>query len=194
MESSKGLVVGLVVALVVVLGAGVYFFVRQSKPAPSADPSVSAFAYPSSSASASASAAPTDSAAAVASASAAPTDPAAPGASASAAASADATAVAAPVAVTTPFDAKAATAALAASGKSIGTVCKKIKGPRGKGKAQVTFEPTGTVSEVALEKPYAKTATGACVEEELRKTSIAPFAGAARKMPASFMILWSRGD
>lgn len=187
MESSKGLVIGLVVALVSVLGVGVYFFVHSSKPATSADPSVSAFAYPSSSSSASASpsGAPADSAAPVASADAAPPD--APAASAEVPATP-------PPAVTTPFDAKAATAALAETGKALAPVCKKIKGPRGKGKAQVTFEPTGAVSEVALEKPYAKTATGACVEEELRKTSVAPFAGESRKVPTSFMILWSKGD
>lgn len=190
MESSKGLVIGLVIALVAVLVAGVYFFVRQSKPTANVDPSVSAFAYPSSSTSASAapSGAPADPAAPVASADAAPPD-----ALAASAPSAEVPATP-PPAATTPFDAKAATAALTAAGKSLAPVCKKIKGPRGKGKAQVTFEPTGAVSEVALEKPYAKTATGACVEDELRKTSIAPFAGESRKVPASFMILWSKGD
>jgi serine/threonine protein kinase len=60
--------------------------------------------------------------------------------------------------------------------------CRKLNGPRGKWKATVTFEPTGKVSDVELEKPFNRTPSGKCVKDHLKLAEIAPFGGPAQKV------------
>ena len=79
------------------------------------------------------------------------------------------------------FDASAAQATLD-SVPGTQSECRKLNGPRGKWKATVTFEPTGKVSEVELEKPFNRTPSGKCVKDHLKLAEIAPFGGPAQKV------------
>ena len=79
------------------------------------------------------------------------------------------------------FDAAAAQATLDAV-PGTQSECRKLNGPRGKWKATVTFEPTGKVSEVELEKPFNRTPSGKCVKDHLKLAEIAPFGGPAQKV------------
>ncbi len=83
-----------------------------------------------------------------------------------------------------PFDRPAAARALAINVTS----CKRGDGPVGTGHLKVTFQPSGSVSAVDVDAPYAATATGACVAQRYRGVSVPPFAGGPLSVGKSFAI------
>jgi predicted Zn finger-like uncharacterized protein len=83
-----------------------------------------------------------------------------------------------------PFDRPAAARAL---GVSVST-CKRADGPTGPGHARVTFQPSGAVSAVDVEAPYAGTAVGACVAQRLQSASVPAFTGGALTVGKTFAI------
>ena len=83
-----------------------------------------------------------------------------------------------------PFDRAAAARALGISMAS----CKRAGGPSGAGHVKVTFQPNGSVSAVEVDPPYSNTATGTCVAQRYRGTSVPPFAGAPLAVGKTFTI------
>lgn len=166
MESSRGLLLGGVAAAVVAVVVGIVVVVGgRSKPAP---------AEPAPAASATLASAPPSASAAPSSMPSAP--PADQGAAAPSAAPS-----AAPPPGPAPFDAASAKAALDAV-PGTQSECRKLNGPRGKWKATVTFEPTGAVSDVELEKPFSRTPAGKCVRDHLKGAAVPAFGGPAQKV------------
>jgi len=86
-----------------------------------------------------------------------------------------------------PFDKSAAKAALAtATSQAAG--CGQGGAP-GKGKIQVTFAPSGKVSDAALvEGPFAGTAAGKCALRHFRAARVPAFSGAAVTVAKSFKV------
>jgi hypothetical protein len=66
--------------------------------------------------------------------------------------------------------------------------CKRADGPTGAGHLKVTFQPSGSVSAVDVEAPYAGTAEGACIAQRLRGASVPAFAGGPLTVGKSFTI------
>jgi hypothetical protein len=169
MESSRGLVIGGAAVAVVALVAAIALFVGgRTKPvsAPAPTPEVAKVAP--SSAGPSPSVAP----------SVVPSPSVEPSASPSAQASA---APGAEAPRSDAFDASSAKAALDAV-PGTQSECRKLNGPRGKWKATVTFEPSGAVSDVDLEKPFSRTPAGKCVRDHLKGATVPAFAGPAQKV------------
>ena len=83
-----------------------------------------------------------------------------------------------------PFDRLAASRALGVNVSS----CKRGDGPTGAGHVKVTFQPSGSVSAVDVDAPYAGTATGACVAQRYRGASVPAFAGGPLSVGKSFAI------
>ena len=83
-----------------------------------------------------------------------------------------------------PFDRPAAARALGINVAS----CKRGDGPAGVGHVKVTFQPSGSVSAVDVDAPYAGTATGACVAQRYRGVSVPAFAGGPLSAGKSFVI------
>jgi hypothetical protein len=83
-----------------------------------------------------------------------------------------------------PFDRAAAARALGINVSS----CKRADGPTGAGHVKVTFQPSGSVSAVDVEAPYAGTATGACVAQRYRAASVPAFAGGPLSVGKTFAI------
>jgi predicted Zn finger-like uncharacterized protein len=82
------------------------------------------------------------------------------------------------------FDRPAAARALGINVAS----CKRADGPTGAGHVKVTFQPSGSVSAVDVDAPYAGTATGACVAQRYRRAAVPPFAGGPLSVGKSFAI------
>ena len=171
MESSRLVVIGLgLAAAIILVVVAVLAFGRPSR-VPRGPSQTSASLPPSST-----------SVVAITSA-VAPTDPSAPIAASESpvpsSASASSSATGAPE-VGPVFDPAAAQAALASVPGT--QSCRKLNGPRGKWKATVTFEPTGKVGDVDVEKPFVRTPAGKCVKEHLKLAEIPPFSGASHKL------------
>ena len=83
-----------------------------------------------------------------------------------------------------PFDRAAALRALGVNVAS----CKRGGAPSGAGHVKVTFQPSGAVSAVEVDAPYAGTTTGSCVAQRFRGATIPAFAGAPLSVGKSFVI------
>ena len=83
-----------------------------------------------------------------------------------------------------PFDRAAALHALGIDVAS----CKRGASPSGAGHVKVTFQPSGAVSSVEVDAPYAGTATGSCVAQRFRTATVPAFAGAPLSVGKTFMI------
>lgn len=57
------------------------------------------------------------------------------------------------------------------------TDCKNPKGIWGQSAATVTFANDGTVKDVSIAQPFTGRPQGKCVEEKVRKATMAPFLG-----------------
>jgi len=84
------------------------------------------------------------------------------------------------------FNAKNATLALDHQ-NSVLIVCKKgeVGGP---GKADVSFAPSGAVTQVTVHPPYAGTKEGTCVATQLRQAKMAPFEGPGGSVAYTFTV------
>lgn len=86
------------------------------------------------------------------------------------------------------FDREAATAALSAAADSA-RACKADEGPTGRGKIQVTFAPSGSVTSAVVEgPPFAGTPVGGCVASAFTSARVPPFDGAPVDITKSFDI------
>jgi predicted Zn finger-like uncharacterized protein len=83
-----------------------------------------------------------------------------------------------------PFDRPSALRALAIDVAG----CKRADGPTGPGHVRVTFQPSGAVSAVDVAPPFSGTASGACVAQRYRATSVPAFSGGALTVGKSFTI------
>jgi len=85
-----------------------------------------------------------------------------------------------------PFDRAAASAALANVNVQS---CKKPNGPKGAGHVNVTFGPSGAVSEAQADTaPFAGTAVGGCVASKYRGAHVPAFSGPPVTIGKSFSI------
>jgi hypothetical protein len=85
------------------------------------------------------------------------------------------------------FDVNAARSALgAAAGSASG--CKKKGGPTGKGRATVTFAPSGRATSAVVSPPFGGTSVGNCVAGIFRGASVPPFTGGAQSVVKSFTV------
>jgi eukaryotic-like serine/threonine-protein kinase len=84
------------------------------------------------------------------------------------------------------FNAKNATLALDHQ-NAVLIVCKKgeVGGP---GKADVSFAPSGAVTQVTVQPPYAGTKEGTCVATQLRQAKMAPFEGPGGSVNYAFTV------
>lgn len=89
-----------------------------------------------------------------------------------------------PVGAAPPFDRAAAGRALGISVAS----CKRADGPTGPGHLKVTFQPSGSVSAVDMEPPYAGTPTGACIAQRFRAATVPAFSGSSLSVGKGFAI------
>jgi hypothetical protein len=78
-------------------------------------------------------------------------------------------------------------AAIRALGVSVAS-CKRDDGPTGSGHVRVTFQPSGSVSAVDVDAPFAGTAGGACVAQRYRGVSVPAFSGGALTVGKTFVI------
>ncbi len=79
---------------------------------------------------------------------------------------------------TAEFDRGAASAQLSAkAGGASG--CKKPDGPTGSAKVQVTFAPSGRVTQATVGAPFAGTPVGSCIASLFKSASVPPFSGGA---------------
>lgn len=87
-------------------------------------------------------------------------------------------------ATVSPFDRAAAARAL---GVGV-TTCERPGDPSGPGHARVTFAPSGHVTAVDVDPPYAGTAAGACVRDRFRAATVPAFAGAPLTVGKTFTL------
>ena len=92
-----------------------------------------------------------------------------------------------PVAMVTPAAPFDRAAAVRAMGISVAG-CKRAEGPTGPGRVKVTFQPSGAVSAVVVDAPYAGTATGVCIAKRYASVSIPAFADHPLSAGKSFVI------
>lgn len=83
-----------------------------------------------------------------------------------------------------PFDRPSAARGLAISVAN----CKRADGPTGAGHVKVTFQPSGLVSAVDVEAPFAGTAAGACIAQRYRGVSVPAFSGGALTVGKGFAL------
>lgn len=79
-------------------------------------------------------------------------------------------------AATSNFDAKAANAAAAKWGVMAAS-CKEKDGLGGPGTASISFAPSGDVTSVVIDPPYAGTTEGACITKLLARSKMAAYEG-----------------
>ena len=92
-----------------------------------------------------------------------------------------------PAGGTGEFNIDAARAALGgAAGRAAG--CGQPDGPKGRGRASVTFAPSGFATTAIVGPPFAGTAVGSCVAVAFRSASVPPFSGAPMTVHKSFFI------
>jgi hypothetical protein len=75
-----------------------------------------------------------------------------------------------------------ASAAAAASG------CGKPSGPTGRGRATVTFAPSGSVSSAQVDPPFAGTPVGSCAVAAFKGARVPPFSGSSQTVTKSFNV------
>jgi hypothetical protein len=86
-----------------------------------------------------------------------------------------------------PFDKSAAVAAMSgAAAQAAG--CGAKKGPFGPGGVTITVAPSGKVTSVSVDAPYAGTVTGQCIARQFQSVSIPAFSGEALTLRKSFVI------
>lgn len=86
------------------------------------------------------------------------------------------------------FDRAAAMAALSTAADAA-RACKAQEGPTGRGKIQVTFAPSGSVTSAIVEgPPFAGTPVGGCVASAFSGARVPPFDGAPVEISKSFDI------
>lgn len=66
--------------------------------------------------------------------------------------------------------------------------CKSKGGLSGPGTATVTFQPTGAVSRVDVEPPYAGTSEGKCIAGQFSRVKIAPYTGSPATLKHGFTL------
>lgn len=66
--------------------------------------------------------------------------------------------------------------------------CRMDGGPIGPSHARITFAPTGEVTDVELEAPYAGTSVGECIEKKFRRAAVPDFDGDAVTVGKTFTI------
>jgi hypothetical protein len=81
----------------------------------------------------------------------------------------------------------AAYAALRGAQAKVAT-CRSADGPRGAGRLVVVIAPEGRVASVVLERPFAGTTVGRCVEGAFRQILIHPFEGKPVTVLWSFLV------
>jgi Vault protein inter-alpha-trypsin domain/FecR protein/von Willebrand factor type A domain len=86
-----------------------------------------------------------------------------------------------------PFDRSAAARALSAAARSV-VSCVVENGPTGTGRALVTFSPSGAVSRVSIDAPFAGTPVGSCVTSRFRSVRLAGFSGSEVTVSKSFTV------
>lgn len=84
-----------------------------------------------------------------------------------------------------PFDRRAAAANIRAIDLRR---CSALAGPRGVGHASLSFAPTGHVTRVEVDGPFAGTAAGICVETELAKAVVPSFVGDDVRVGTTFTV------
>ena len=67
-------------------------------------------------------------------------------------------------------------------------VCAQNGGPNGNGSASVTFDPSGTVSNVFVTTPFSGTSVGACIMGQLARIHTEPFSGGPVMVRRQFVI------
>jgi len=121
-----------------------------------------------------------------------PADPAAPAGSATAAAPGSPTASKDPKPAAPSgggqFDVGAAKAALAAAAANAAG-CGSASGPKGSGKVQVTFAPSGRVTSAnVVSGPFGGTSVGGCVASKFRAARVPAFSGSPQTVSKSFTV------
>ena len=86
-----------------------------------------------------------------------------------------------------PFDRSAAARVLSGAASSA-RACVDENGPTGQGRALVTFSPTGTVTRVSIDAPFAGTPVGDCVRRRFTSLRLSPFSGESVTLGKSFQI------
>jgi hypothetical protein len=86
-----------------------------------------------------------------------------------------------------PFD-RSAVARLLSGAASSARSCVDENGPTGQGRALVTFSPTGTVTRVSIDAPFAGTPVGDCVRRRFTSIRLQPFSGESVTVGKSFTI------
>jgi hypothetical protein len=71
---------------------------------------------------------------------------------------------------------------------SVLVFCKRTGGVTGPGTASVTFNPDGSVGNVAMDPPYAGTPAGECVAGQFRRTKVSAFHGSPQTLKHSFEV------
>jgi hypothetical protein len=66
--------------------------------------------------------------------------------------------------------------------------CRVAGGPIGASHARITFAPTGEVTDVELEPPYAGTDVGDCLEKKFRRAAVPDFEGDAVTVGKTFTL------
>lgn len=121
---------------------------------------------------------------------AAPSTPASTSSSSSSSSSTSSSTASKPAATTTAaaFDVGAAKAALnAAAANAAG--CGTAGGPKGSGKVQVTFAPSGRVTSAnVVSGPFGGTSVGGCVASKFRAARVPAFSGSPQTVAKSFTV------
>jgi hypothetical protein len=85
------------------------------------------------------------------------------------------------------FNVDAARSALASAANSA-SGCGKPGGPNGRGRATVTFAPSGAAVSASVDPPFAGTPVGACAVAAFRSARVPPFSGSTQSVTKSFFV------
>lgn len=86
-----------------------------------------------------------------------------------------------------PVNRGAMMSALGSAARSASS-CKRPGGPRGSGRANVTFDPSGGVSSASVGGKFAGTPVGSCVSDAFRRARVPAFTGSPVSLGWSFTI------
>jgi hypothetical protein len=86
-----------------------------------------------------------------------------------------------------PFDREAAFVALEAAANTART-CQQAGGPSGSARVEVVFAPSGEVTDVSVDPPFADTPVGGCIMSAFALARVPPFDGEAVKLEKSVEI------
>jgi serine/threonine-protein kinase len=67
-------------------------------------------------------------------------------------------------------------------------MCRRPGAQTGAGKVRVTFDPSGSVSNVDVLPPFAGTGAGACVAQKFRMVAVTPFTGSPTTLQKGFYL------